>query len=380
MAGIYIHIPFCRQKCHYCNFYSVASLKLRQGFISSLIREIELQKEYLGKESINTVYFGGGTPSMLSPEEINEVLRHLSRHFSVSPDAEITIEANPDDITDNKVYAWKDMGINRISLGVQSFHDKDLDYLFRSHNGNRALDAMDTILHHGFQNLSIDLIYGIPTLSEENWKNNLMIVSSYHIPHLSAYWLTVEEGTALDKLVKNSKLPGPEDDKGIQHFRQLQQWAVENNYLHYEISNLGKESYFSRHNQSYWKGDRYLGLGPSAHSYNGCIRQWNVSSIGVYKEKLALGIIPAETETITPLMHYEEIIMTGLRTMWGVDLIRLEDTFGKRIKDLCLLQAQPFLEKEDLRLDGEALVLNPASYLISDFIISELFIAAEDWD
>lgn len=380
MAGIYIHIPFCRQKCNYCNFYSVASRRMQEGFIPALLEEIEMQREYLLNEPIDSVYFGGGTPSFIDPSEIGTILEHLHKNFQLANKCEITLEANPDDISSAAVSSWQHLGINRMSLGIQSFHDTDLEYLYRTHNGRTAKSAIEVILGSGINNLSIDLIYGIPTLNYKMWESNLEQVRAFKIPHLSAYWLTVEEGTVLQKLITRKKLALPDDEAGMAQFQLLRQWAHDNDYTHYEISNFGKQGFFSHHNQSYWNGTKYLGLGPSAHSFNGDTRQWNVSSISTYKEKLNHGIIPAETEELTPLIRYEEKIMTGLRTLWGVDLKAVEGHFGFRIRQLCLKQAQPYLIAGSLVLEEDHLKLGEAGYLISDRIIADLFIGTEEWN
>ena len=353
---------------------------MQLGFIPALLTEIKLQQPYLSGISVDTIYFGGGTPSLIKATEIESILRQLRAHYTVSNTAEITLEANPDDITTEIVNQWKDMGINRLSLGIQSFHDDDLKYLFRTHDNYKSKRAIDLILQAGIQNLSIDLIYGIPGLNAAKWQSNLDLVIEYGIPHLSAYWLSVEEGTALQKLIFRNKLKIPNDEDGIEQFNMLQQWSENNAFIHYEVSNLGKEGYFSRHNQSYWKGLPYLGFGPSAHSFNGNTRQWNVSSLSTYRAQLMLGIVPCEMETLSPLIQYEELIMTGLRTIWGVDMKRLGLIFGESIRQNCLKLAKPYLESGHLMLEDSILKLGKTGWLISDHIIADLFMEQLDFE
>jgi oxygen-independent coproporphyrinogen-3 oxidase len=379
MAGIYIHIPFCRQKCPYCNFFSVASHKLQQGFIAALLKEIEVRWPYLEGEIIETVYFGGGTPSVLGTDEIRAISGQLKKHFSFSNTVEMTLEANPDDVTLERTLQWKELGINRVSLGVQSFHDKDLKYLNRHHDGRKSIDAMEAVIKAGIMNLSIDLIYGIPTLGLQEWKENLERVNNFDIPHLSAYWLTVENGTPLEKMINSKQMAGPLEEDGILHFQYLSQWARDNNYLHYEISNLAKDNFFSVHNQNYWKGAKYIGFGPSAHSYDGKSRQWNNSSLKAYKELAHSPTLNTVIENLSPLMKYEEYVMMGLRTMWGIDLDRIEQEFGAPIRTLCLQQAMPFLSQGNMVLENKTLKLTANGYLISDHITASLFIGEEEW-
>lgn len=377
MAGIYIHIPFCRQKCHYCNFYSLASRKLQQGFVPALLKEIELRSNYLEGETIETVYFGGGTPSLLEPGLLGMMLEKIRQQFNLSADAEITLEANPDDIEPGSAASFLQLGINRLSLGVQSFDDRDLNYLFRTHSAAKARRAIELLIAGGLNNLSIDLIYGVPTMNLSTWSKNLETVLHYEIQHLSAYWLTVEPGTALEKMISGNSLPAPDDNKGILQFRHLQSWASSHDYIQYEISNFGKSGFFSRHNLSYWQGEKYLGLGPSAHSYDGKNRQWNISSLGVYKDSLNEGIIPYEMELVTPLIRYEEMIMTGIRTCWGIDLQKLSEICGIKAKDDCLRLAVPHLEAGNLILDNNSLRLSNKGYLIADRITADLFMVNE---
>ncbi|HEX8279323.1 MAG TPA: radical SAM family heme chaperone HemW, partial [Segetibacter sp.] len=275
MAGIYIHIPFCRKACHYCNFHFSTSQELQKDFVEALIKEIELQKNYL-KESISTIYFGGGTPSLLPGADIQRIIGKLSNTFEIEQEVEITLEANPDDINTPKLKEWKSFGINRLSIGVQSFFEDDLRWMNRAHDAEQAIHCIYLAQQEGFNNLTIDLIYGTPTLSDDHWIKNIKKAIEANIPHLSCYALTVESKTALERLIAQNKLEDVDPDKQARHFEILTGIMEEEGYEHYEISNFARPGFRSKHNSSYWKGTPYLGLGPSAHSFNGNSRQWNI--------------------------------------------------------------------------------------------------------
>lgn len=376
MAGIYVHIPFCRQKCHYCNFFSVASLRMQEGFFEVLDQEVLLQKDFLNGEVIETIYLGGGTPSLISRPRLTSLLATIRKTFPIDADAEITLEANPDDISAEGLRLYADLGINRLSLGVQSFSDTDLKYLHRSHNGLTALQALETIQRGGISNVSIDLIYGIPTLSLETWKQNLLEVVTSGVQHVSAYWLTVESGTALEKLIQSSRLPSPGEEEGIAQFRYLRNWAREHSWEAYELSNYASPGFLSRHNTSYWQGKKYLGLGPSAHSFDGIKRYGNISSLGKYKESLASGIVPCTSETLSKVDRYNEYIMTGLRTMWGIDISIIGKGFGPWFVARCTEAIHPFLLSGKVVQRDSTYTLTEEGLLISDYITSCLFIEA----
>jgi len=261
MAGIYLHIPFCKQKCHYCNFFSVAGTKWKDAFVAALLKEIELRKDYLQGETVNTIYFGGGTPSLLHISDIALIIEHLSKHFNIDPQAEITLEANPDDINEEKARQWKGAQVNRLSIGIQSFFDDDLQYLNRVHNASQSYRAIQDVMNTGFENLTIDLIYGIPTLTDDKWSKNLEIFFSFNIPHLSAYSLTVEQKTPLALLIEKGKYAPVDENLSIGHFKILQEQVKAHDFIHYEISNFAKEGHYSKHNSLYWLGGNYLGLG-----------------------------------------------------------------------------------------------------------------------
>ena len=373
MAGIYIHIPFCKQKCHYCNFYSIASRKNKDHLIGALIKEIELQKNYLAGEKIKTIYFGGGTPSLLTSGELNRIFNQIAKFFKINSEAEITFEANPDDLDKSKITALRETPINRLSIGVQSFFDEDLKYLNRIHSAQQALQSIKNAKGAGFQNLSIDLIYGIPTLSEKNWLANLEKFFSLNLQHLSGYALTVEPKTALDILIKKKKTEAVKEQRIIEHFQVLTTQMKENGYVHYEISNFCKEPYFSKHNKSYWFGEKYIGLGPSAHSYDGKSRQWNVSNISKYISEIEKNIIPAEIEKLTPVQKYNEYVLTSLRTMWGTDLNFISKQFGNEIAKYFNSNVKNYVSSGKVMEKNGKYFLTVKGKLFADGIASNLF-------
>ena len=326
MPGIYLHIPFCKQKCHYCNFYSLASLKYRDVFVDALLKEMHLRRDYLHDKQISTVYFGGGTPSLLHPGEINRIIRQIEELFDLDSHAEITLEANPDDLSTEYLKALKtDTAVNRLSMGVQSFFDNDLRYLHRVHDGNLARKAIEMAKQIGFENMTIDLIYGIPTLTDAKWEKNLEIFFDYNIPHLSSYALTVEPKTALWVLIERQKLKNTDEDQSVRHFEILLEQTRQHGFEQYEISNFALPGFYAKHNSTYWLGGHYLGLGPSAHSFNGLSRQWNVKNMKQYIELNSIENIVLEKEVLTEGQRYNEYVMTSLRTSWGCDTEHILD-------------------------------------------------------
>ena len=373
MAGIYIHIPFCKQKCHYCNFFSVASLKYKTEFIDALKKEIFIQKDYLQNEEVSTIYFGGGTPSMLSQDEIESIFQELNKYHKISTDAEITLEANPDDLNSKKINELSTSSINRLSIGVQSFLDDDLKFLNRIHHSKQALRAIKQSQDAGFKNISIDLIYGIPTLTIEKWQKNLDQFFDLSIPHLSAYSLTVEPKTALDILIRKKKTPPVNEAQSILHFEELIKQTEAHNFIHYEISNFSKEGFFSKHNSLYWLGGNYLGLGPSAHSYNGVSRQWNVAQISKYilgtNSKLVF-----EKEILNKSQQFNEYVMTSLRTSWGCNLEQVTVLFGKTYSDHLIRSSAKYIIEQKLEQRGAVLYLTRQGKLYADGIAADLFV------
>lgn len=374
MAGIYLHIPFCRQKCHYCNFFSLATNRHRSGFAQALMHEMEVRQEYLAGKAIGSIYFGGGTPSMLEPAEINRILERIQQLFVLEPDAEITLEANPDDLHPGFLDALSQTPVNRLSIGIQSFFDDDLQYLHRVHGGKQAKEAVGLARAAGFQNLTIDLIYGIPGLSHEKWQRNLDVFFELDLPHLSAYALTVEQRTALHQLIRKGRLPEPDEHMQAAHFELLTERMEKEGYVHYEISNFARPGHYSRHNSLYWLGGHYLGLGPSAHSFNGHSRQWNRSQLEAYMSGAALGGTVEEVEVLSEQQRYNEYVMTSLRTSWGCDLHHIRNVFGDSYADTCLKQAAPWIESGKLELKNGILFLAQAGKFFADGIAASLFL------
>lgn len=371
MAGIYIHIPFCKQACHYCNFHFATSLHYKEDLVKALLKEITLQKDYLDAETVDTIYFGGGTPSLLKTEEIKSILYAINETFKVKNDAEITFEANPDDITEEKLVAWKNVGITRLSIGVQSFFEADLNWMNRAHNAEQARENLQLALKY-FDNITIDLIYGLPEFSNEKWKHNVDTAIALNIPHLSCYALTVEPKTPLDKMIKLNKSKDVNPDKQSEQFLLLIKWLGETGYEHYEISNFAKPGCKSRHNSSYWQGKKYLGLGPSAHSFNGKERQWNIANNNTYINSINSKKIPAEKEILTETQRVNEYIMTSLRTMEGLKFENI--VFTETItKEELLKKSQRFINSGLISIQNETLILTMQGKLLADGIASDLF-------
>ncbi len=377
MPGIYIHIPFCKQACSYCNFHFSTLIKYREPVLRALAAEIHLRKNYLDEKGnvpqVSSIYFGGGTPSLLSGGELGKLLSDVYRDFRVAPDAEITLEANADDLDEKKFSELQAAGVNRLSIGVQSFFDEDLRLLKRIHSGDQAYRAVAGALAAGFENLSVDLIYGIPSLSHERWEQNLMKVISLGIPHLSCYALTVEPKTELSYRVKKNKAELPGDEHTAQQFTMLMQLAKEKKYLHYEISNFCLEGHYARHNSSYWKREHYLGIGPSAHSYNGRSRQWNVAGNMTYVRSIEKGIIPCEKEELTSRQKYNEYIMTSLRTMWGCSPAFIRENYGSNIFNTFIAEVKKISGSGMLSEKDDTFFLTEKGKLFADKIISDLF-------
>ncbi|HEX7904366.1 MAG TPA: radical SAM family heme chaperone HemW [Chitinophagaceae bacterium] len=371
MAGIYIHIPFCKQACHYCNFHFSTSLRYKNELVTALLKETELRKEYIDNEIVETIYFGGGTPSLLEIEEIRSQIDLFRKVFAVSRDAEITLEANPDDITEDKLKSWKDSGINRLSVGVQSFYEEDLQWMNRAHNANQATESLQLAKQY-FDNITIDLIYGTPQLSNEKWEHNVKTAIALNIPHLSCYALTVEPKTPLHKMIEQHKTQNVNPDKQSEQFLLLMEWMEEAGYEHYEISNFAKPGWRSRHNSSYWQGKKYLGLGPSAHSFNGSSRQWNIANNNIYIESLGKGVLSFEKEELTPVQQMNEYIMTSLRTTEGLNLDILNSLRENVNKEL-LQKSKKFIDSGLMSLKNNSLVLTKEGKLLADGIAADLF-------
>ena len=371
MAGIYIHIPFCKKLCFYCDFYHIISPDDNTAFIDALLLEAFTRKDYLGSEKVSTLYFGGGTPSALSIKELGTLVSGIKKLFTVDADCEMTIELNPDDINPTYLAGLKELKFNRISLGIQSWRDSDLKMLNRRHDSAKATQALKDTFDSGFENVSIDLIYGIPGMSSEEWALNLDRTFSFDIKHLSAYHLTLEPGTVFGKMLEKGLIAEIDEDESNLLFNILIEKAEKAGFVQYEISNFGKPGYFSIHNSNYWKQINYLGLGPSAHSFNGYSRQWNVRDVKGYVKALNAGKPFFEKEELDTRTRFNEYIMTSLRTMWGIDLEYIEKTFEKEGYDYVLNLAIKFKAYGLMNQNKNSLILTTQGKMISDNIISE---------
>ncbi|WP_062054549.1 radical SAM family heme chaperone HemW [Aquimarina longa] len=374
MSGIYIHIPFCKKACHYCDFHFSTSMKKKNEMIAALCNEIRLRKsETSTPQTIKTIYFGGGTPTVLSVEELQHIIDVIYSHYDITEDPEITIEANPDDLTKEKIESLARSSVNRLSIGIQSFFEEDLSMMNRAHNAKEALQCLSLATKY-FENISIDLIYGIPNMSIEHWKRNIQFALDFGIPHISCYALTVEPNTALPKLIEKGKIPAIDDDLAQQHFEILVKTLENKGFEHYELSNFGKSGYFSKNNTAYWQGKHYLGIGPSAHSYNGKQRSWNINNNIKYINAIQQNELPREIEDLTTTDAYNEYIMTGLRTIWGVSLQKIEQNFGQKYKEYLLQHAQKHIKEHLLFLDNDTLLVTKKGKFLSDGIASDLFL------
>ncbi len=372
MAGIYIHIPFCKQACHYCDFHFSTSLKYKDDLLQALVKEIQLQKNYLQNQTIETIYFGGGTPSVLAAADINLLLDTITGLHSVTADAEITLEANPDDLDKLKLQELRQTAVNRFSIGIQSFFDDDLHWMNRVHRGQDAEASVKRAQDSGFENITVDLIYGYPLLTDQKWKHNLVKVFELDVPHVSAYSMTVEPQTALASFIRSKKQPAMNEQQSSEQFLMLMDAMQAKGFEHYEISNFCKPGHYSRHNSNYWRGVSYLGIGPSAHSYNGTNRQWNIANNPKYIQQIYAGTLPAEMEELTETNRLNEYIMTSLRTSWGLDIDHLNAIAGGAAAILAK-EAIPYLEKEWIIQKDNKIHLTQTGKLYADHIASELF-------
>lgn len=372
MSGIYIHIPFCKQACYYCDFHFSTSLKKKDDLLNALVKELELRKDEFKNQTVETIYFGGGTPSLLTKDEIELIINSVYKNYKVIENPEITLEANPDDLSKEQINSLANTEINRLSIGIQSFFEDDLKLMNRAHNTKEAKQCLDEATKH-FQNISVDLIYGIPGLSNERWIENIETVLSYNIPHISSYALTVEPKTALETFIKKGVIKNVDDDLAQEQFHILIEKLEAAGFVHYELSNFGKPEYFSKNNSAYWLGKPYLGIGPSAHSFNGNERGWNVRNNSKYIKSLEQNIVPIETETLSITDKYNEYVMTGLRTVWGVSLEKVEQDFGQQYKNYLLEHSQKHINEHLLYLDNNKLLVTKKGKFLSDGIASDLF-------
>jgi oxygen-independent coproporphyrinogen-3 oxidase len=377
MAGIYIHIPFCKQACHYCDFHFSTSDKNKTQLIHALLDEIRLRKSSWQDQAIETIYFGGGTPSVLTIEELNLILDAMYCHFQVIEKPEITLEANPDDLSNDYLLLLAQSRINRLSIGIQSFFDADLQLMNRAHNAKQAMQSLALATTY-FDNITLDLIYGIPALSDEKWRQNIETALSFGVPHISAYALTVEPKTALHQFIQNKQMPALDESQAEAHFRLLVELLQAKGFVHYELSNFGKPGYFSRNNSSYWLGKKYLGIGPSAHSFDGHSRSWNVSNNAKYIKSIQSQILPSETEILSITDRYNEYVMTGLRTIWGVSFAHIESQFGLAYLEYLHTQIQPHLQSGLLQVEHNIVTTTPKGKFLCDGISADLFMIDQD--
>ncbi|MDF9794762.1 oxygen-independent coproporphyrinogen-3 oxidase [Catalinimonas alkaloidigena] len=374
MAGIYIHIPFCKQACHYCDFHFSTNTSRKTEMVQAIIRELQLQKDYLGGELVNTIYFGGGTPSLLSASELSQLLKSLDQLFPITDKAEITLEANPDDLNADKLKILKTAGINRLSIGIQSFHEPHLKFLNRAHNANEASNCVQFAQDVGFDNISIDLIYAIPAKDHAIWESDLAKAIALQVQHISSYCLTIEEKTVFGNWLRKGKLKEVEDNYAAEQFEMLLSTLKTNGYEQYEISNFCLPDFYSRHNSNYWRKEPYLGVGPGAHSYNGQHRQFNISNNNLYLKALTEEKIPAEQDILALHDQINEYIMTGLRTKWGCDLRKIKEEYKYDLYQENKIYLDQLLADGKILMQDQYLILTDSGKLLADRIASDLFI------
>ncbi|MXN92101.1 radical SAM family heme chaperone HemW [Flavobacterium sp. Sd200] len=375
MAGIYIHIPFCRQACTYCDFHFSTSLKKKDDMVAALAAEIVLRKKEFEGITVETIYFGGGTPSVLTNAEIEELINTVYQNYSVVDNPEITLEANPDDLSKDRIIQLSNSPINRLSIGIQSFFEEDLILMNRAHNAAEAEACLAEAVKY-FDNISIDLIYGTPGMGNTRWLQNINKALGFGVPHISSYALTVEPKTALHKFVKNGTVPQPSDEVAHEQFLLLADVLQAHGFVHYELSNFGRPGYFSKNNTAYWLGKKYIGIGPSAHSYDGINRSWNIANNTLYIKDIQLGTPPCEKEQLTIADRYNEYVMTGLRTIWGVDVNRVEAEFGTSFKEYLLGEANDYIIQGLLSLTDGVLKTTREGKFLADGLASDLFFVA----
>lgn len=372
MAGIYIHVPFCKTRCIYCDFYSTTHSEQRSQYIDAVCRELEERKEYLKGEGIKTIYFGGGTPSQLSEKDFHKVFNTIEKNYGLKDAQEITLEANPDDLAEEYVAMLRTLPFNRISMGIQTFDDTTLKLLKRRHTSQQAIKAVECCQLNGFNNISIDLIYGLPHETDQQWELDLQQAIKLQVEHISAYHLIYEKGTPIYTMLQQHRISEVDEDSSVRFFTHLIDTLKEAGYEHYEISNFCRLGKYSQHNTSYWKGIPYLGCGPSAHSFNGSSREWNISSIDNYISSIEHGQRMHEIEELDFSTQYNEYIITRLRTKWGVAIENLQEMFGTSMWNYCMQQAKPYLKEGKLEIRDKHLVLTHKGIFISDGIMSDL--------
>lgn len=379
MAGLYLHIPFCKQACFYCGFHFSTLLSSRQGVLDAMMRELDLQRGFFdvlppNGQVVDTIYFGGGTPSLLEEIELKEFMAKIGLLFRVGADCEITLEANPDDVTPRKLLSWRRAGVNRLSIGIQSFFAEDLSWMHRAHDAGQALACLRDIRDAGYDNFSADLIYGYPLLTDRKWTENIRRMLDFQVPHLSCYAMTVEDRTPLDSYIRNKRCAPMDEDQAATQFEMLMDTLATAGYEHYEISNFAKPGWRSRHNSHYWSHIPYLGIGPSAHSFRKGARRWNISNNAQYVKSIREEVVPFQQEELTPAMELNEYLMTSLRTMEGCDLVRVAGVWGPEESNRIKKESVPFLRDGRMILLEDRLVLSGKGKLFADGIASALFL------
>ena len=374
MAGVYIHIPFCRQACTYCNFHFSVSLKNKEGIVAAIVKEITIKDDFISDEKVETVYIGGGTPSLLSPADLKFIFQTLGKSFVIAQDAEITLEANPDDINPRILNEWQHLGINRLSVGLQSFNEAELKWMNRAHNAAQSIQCLQDISDAGFTNYSVDLIYGSPMQSNDDVKRNFEIIAQKNVPHISCYALTAEPGTALNNSIENKTCVPLDTDKQSEQFYLLLDMMAAEEYEQYEISNFAKEGFRSCHNSSYWQGKAYYGFGPAAHSFNGHDRRrWNISNNSLYLQSVEKNIIPYEEEILTDVQRLNEYVMTSLRTAEGLNINNVRFNFGEANAKRIAGGAEKFIKRGKVLFTGSSLILTEEGKFFADGIAADLF-------
>lgn len=379
VAGLYVHIPFCRTRCVYCAFHSGIDLSLCRRYVDALTTELRMRREYLSGDTVSTIYLGGGTPSTLSVGELQRLLEAVQHHFVVAPDAEITIECNPDDLNESMVAQLAELPFNRVSLGVQSFDDDELTFLHRRHTAAQAVEAVRLLQRHGFDNISIDLMYGLPQQTLQRWHNTLQTALELQVQHISAYNLMYEDNTPLTQWRQSGRVAELDEETSVAMFGALTERLAQAGFEHYEISNFCRPGFRSRHNSAYWHGVPYLGVGAAAHSYDGASRQWNVADTRAYVEAIEQGSVPAETEQLTDENRYNEFVFTGLRTSDGIDMAQLETLFGRAAADYCLRCAESHLAQQRLILANGRLRLTRSGIMLSDGVMADLMAVNDEF-
>ncbi|MDM1061509.1 radical SAM family heme chaperone HemW [Empedobacter falsenii] len=372
MAGIYIHIPFCKQKCSYCDFHFSTNLQHKSNLIQAINKELEIRKDEISAP-LETIYFGGGTPSILSEIELESIFETIYKNYSTKNLKEITLETNPDDLNKEKLNFLKSTPINRFSIGVQSFFEEDLKLMNRAHNAQEAETSIKLAQDFGFENITIDLIYGSTTTTNEMWKQNLQKAIALNVPHISSYALTVEEKTILDHQIKKGITKPVDEDRQNEQFQLLVDTLTSNDFIQYEISNFGKENYFSLHNSNYWKGIHYLGIGPSAHSYNGKTRAWNIANNSKYIQTINENKLPQEIEVLNEVEQFNEMIMIGLRTIYGIDLNRINSEFSQPLVNSFYQELNQLINENLVEKKENRIILKPEAKFFADGIASRLF-------